>query len=193
MTEIELLKAQADQLGIPYKANIGVETLRSRIHAKLEGTEDTADADADVDGNGVPAAAENNSPQLTKAQRLQATRDRQMKEMTRLIRVRINCLNPLKGQLKGEIVTVANSFVGTVRKFIPFGEATDNGYHVPKILLDELKARRFNSVQTRKGPNGEILPNQRLVPEFSIEELEPLTKEDLAKLAAAQKAAAGLE
>ena len=189
MTEIDRLKAQADQMGIPYKANIGEETLRRRIHAKLEGVEDTTDAD----GDGVPDAAETNPPQLSKSQRLQRLRDQQMKDLTRLVRVRINCLNPLKAQLKGEIVTVANAFVGTVRKFIPFGEATDNGYHVPKILLDELKARRFNSVQTRKGPNGEILPNQRLVPEFSIEELEPLTKEDLAKLAAAQKAAAGLE
>jgi hypothetical protein len=183
-TELDLLKAQAAQMGISYKGNIGVDSLKARIKAKLEGT-DTAEE---------PEEAED-APQakpLTKAQVEQATREKQNKEELKLIRVRIACLNPAKAQLQGEIITVANKYVGTVRKFIPFGEASDAGYHVPAILLRELKARQFNSVKTTKGDKGQIVVNQRLVPEFAIEELEPLTQEELDKLAATQMAAAGL-
>jgi hypothetical protein len=189
--ELDLLKAQADQMGISYKSNIGVETLRAKIKAKLDGVDDTTDDDND----GIPDAAEKNPPAKhvkTKAEVEQGIRDKQGKEQLALIRVRISCLNPMKAALQGEIVTVANKFVGTVRKFIPFGEATDNGYHVPLILLNELKARKFNSVKTKKGDKGAIDISQRLVPEFAIEELEPLTMEELGKLAASQMAAQGL-
>ena len=62
---------------------------------------------------------------------------------------------------------------------------------IPKILLAEMRSRKFNSVTTKKGPNGQMLPTQRLVPEFAIEELEPLTEQELARLAAAQLAESG--
>jgi len=189
--ELDLLKARADQMGISYKSNIGLETLRAKIQAKLDGVTDPTDDDHD----GIPDAAEKNPPAKrvkTKAEAEQEIRDAQNRDQLALVRVRINCLNPMKAALQGEIVTVANKFVGTVRKFIPFGEATDNGYHVPLILLNELKSRKFNSVKTKKGINGSIDITQRLVPEFAIEELEPLTMEELDKLAASQMASAGL-
>lgn len=191
LSEIEILKAQADQMGIPYKSNISVSTLKARIQAKLDGAEDTTDIDED----GIPDVLEKNPPVArakSVAEQRQEFRDIQMRDMMALVRVRISCLNPAKAALQGEIVTVGNRYVGTVRKFIPFGEATDNGYHVPRILLDELKSRRFNSVKTKKGDKGAIEVTQRLVPEFAIEELEPLTAEELAQLAAQQMAAAGL-
>lgn len=188
--ELDLLKMQAQQLGISYKGNIGVESLRARIKAKLEGTEEEGGEEEEAD-----TASENQAPaapagkKLTKAEQEQKFRDDQARHELKLIRVRVACLNPNKAQLRGEIITVANKYVGTVRKFIPFGEDSDAGYHIPVILLRELRSRKFNSVKTTKGDKGQMIVTQRLVPEFSIEELEPLTQEELDKLAAVQQAA----
>lgn len=191
--ELDTLKARADQMGITYKNNIGIEALKAKINAKLDDKEDTTDEE----GNpltSAPAAAPQETPAKKSKHELEnEIRQQQQAEMMAMKRVRITCLNPAKRELKGEIITVANRYLGTVRKFIPFGEATDNGFHVPQVLLQELQSRKFNSVSTKPGQNGQVLPVQRLVNEFSIEELEPLTEKELAKLAATQMAAAGVE
>lgn len=195
LNELDLLKQKADLMGISYKSNIGVEALKAKINAKLDGTPDPGEGSGDGEGDGEQAQTQNalaaGPRKKTKAEVEQDLRDDMQKNQMALVRVRITCLNPLKGQIKGEIITVANKYIGTVRKFVPFGEATDNGYHLPRILLNELKARKFNSVTTKKGLNGQLLPTQRLVPEFAIEELEPLTQAELDKLASAQLAAEG--
>ena len=190
LNELDLLKQKADLMGITYKSNIGVEALKAKINAKLDDKPDPGDGDE------ASAAANNTAaPEpvrvKTKAELEQEIRDNQQRNMMALIRCRITCLNPQKGQIKGEIITVANRYLGTVRKFVPFGEATDGGYHLPKILFDELKSRKFNSVTTRKGTNGQLMPIQRLVPEFAIEVLPPLSQAELNKLASAQLAAEG--
>lgn len=192
LNELDLLKQRADQMGIPYKSNIGIDALKAKIEAKLAGEQPPADGDDDQPAGDQPEAA---APKKAKsrAEIEQDIRDEQAKEQMKLIRCRITCLNPAKAAIKGEIITVANRYVGTVRKFVPFGEATDNGYHIPQIMLNELKTRKFNSVTTKKGENGQLLPIQRMVPEFAIEILEPLTMEELGKLAATQMAAAGLD
>ncbi len=188
LNELDILKQKADLMGISYKANIGIEALRNKVNAKLAGTEDRTDDN----GNEIPDAAEVPVPKkLSKEEQEQAIRDDMYTNQMALVRVRISCLNPAKAQIKGEIITVANRYLGTVRKFVPFGEATDNGYHIPRVLLNELKSRKFNSISTKKGPNGQLLPVQRLVPEFAIEELEQLSLGELDKLAAAQMAADG--
>lgn len=191
-TELDLLKMQAAQLGISYQGNVGVETLKARIKAKLESTE----GESEDEGEEQPATPEAPTApvtkKLTRAEQEQKFRDDQARDELKLIRVRIACLNPAKANLRGEIITVANKYVGTVRKFIPFGEDADAGYHVPVILLRELKSRKFNSVKTSKGDKGQMVVQQRLVPEFAIEELEPLTQEELDKLAAVQMASQGL-
>jgi hypothetical protein len=210
LNELDTLKARADQMGITYKSNIGIEALKAKINAKLDDKPDPGDGDetqaAATDGQTqtAPAAAAASAPttqappaapaapvELTKAQQEQKFRDEQQKEHMALVRVRISCLNPMKAQIKGEVITVANKYLGTVSKFVPFGEQTDDGFHIPKILLSEMRSRKFNSVTTKKGPNGQMLPTQRLVPEFAIEELEPLTQAELDRLAAAQLAESG--
>ena len=260
LNELDILKQRADQMGITYKSNIGVEALKAKINARLDdqpdpgdgaegGDETTATTTAGAESAAatqtneqasLPATETQHAPtgarpavtaeqiaaakpgptvvttqsqaapaatqqapavtqptpaaqpqHLTKAQQEQAYREEMQREQMKLIRCRITCLNPLKAQIKGEIITVANRYLGTVRKMVPFGEQTDEGFHIPKVLFDELKSRKFNSVTTKKGPNGQRLPVSRLVPEFAIEVLDPLTEEELAELAAAQAAVAG--
>ena len=187
--ELTLLKAQADTLGIEYSNNIGVESLKKRIAAKLNPeTDKSGDGDGDGDDK---AGGEKPKKVETKQERDMRIREEQRLDQLKLVRCRIANMNPAKGDLKGEIITVGNKYLGTIKKFVPFGEAGES-YHLPRIMVDELKAREFNQVRTRKGDKGQTIIEQRLVKEYNIVELEPLTEKELAELARQQAAAAGL-
>lgn len=108
-------------------------------------------------------------------------------ENTKLVRIQIACVNPNKADLPGEIFSVHNDFVGTVKKFVPYNEAGD-AYHVPMMLLKFLKRKKF--LQIVLPPKGSHAPpTTKMVPEFAITILDPLTKQELAELARAQGAA----
>ena len=175
--ELAALKERAKMMGLKLPPKIGLEKLKAKIEAKLNPT-----VEEDVDPG-----------EETEIQRKARIRKKQITEQMVLIRCRIANLNPSKRDLRGEIFTVANKYVGTVRKFIPYGEATDNGYHIPNIIYEQLKTRKFLQVNTRndRSAGNQIVVDQRWVPEFSIEVLPQLTPEDLAKLAASQAAAGG--
>jgi hypothetical protein len=182
--ELATLKERANVMGIKFSPNIGAEALRQRIKEHLEGTSSAEEEKAGEAVDGAQAEAP-----LTKSQ----IRAKMIKEEMRQIRIRISCLNPDKAALQGEILCVANKYLGEVKKFIPFGEATDDGYHVPYILYKLLKSRKFLHVKTsRNRQTGQIDVTQRWVPEFAIEVLPQLTKEELKDLAAAQAAAGGV-
>lgn len=181
-SELEVLKQRATLMNIKFSNNISVEKLREKIEAaqaidEPEATESAINPLGDKQEAGVK--------KMTLGQKIRA-------EQTRLIRVRIQNLDPKKKDLPGEIITVANEYMGTVRKFVPFGEVTDNGYHIPYCIYEFLKDRKFINITTRKGKNG--LPDIRATEarEFSIEVLPPLTEAELAQLAQAQIAAGSL-
>lgn len=181
--ELTVLKQRAKLMNISFSNNISLERLRQKIADAQEGKEAEPEQEEAV----VNPLEDNNKAPVkeTEAQMRQRIR----LEQTRLIRVRIQNLDPKKKDLPGEIITVANEYMGTVRKFVPFGEATDNGYHIPYCIYEFLKNRKFLNI--RVSNNGKKI-EQAWVREFAIEELPPLTQEDLDKLAAAQTAAGSL-
>jgi hypothetical protein len=183
-TELDLLKARADQMGITYKGNIGVDALKAKIENRLNG-ENTVNDEANEGG------ASEKSPPKSKAEQMQEIRESLIKDQMALVRVRVANLNPSKNDLHGEIITVANRFIGTVSKFIPFGEQTQNGYHIPKCIYEDLKARKFQQIRTKR-VKGQLIPDNRILPEYSVEVLPPLTPEELKELGDRQSAATRL-
>lgn len=178
--ELTVLKQRAKLMNISFSNNISLEKLRQKIADAQEGkASEPEQEEPEVN----PLEDKKQAPvKETEAQMRQRIR----LEQTRLIRVRIQNLDPKKKDLPGEIITVANEYMGTIRKFVPFGEATDNGYHIPYCIYEFLKNRKFLNIRvSQKGKKIE----QAWVREFAIEELPPLTQEDLDKLAAAQTAA----
>lgn len=112
-------------------------------------------------------------------------------EMTKLVRVQIACLNPAKSELPGEIFTVHNDVVGTVKKFVPYNEAGES-YHIPYFLYKFLKRKKY--LQIVPPPKGaRTAATTKMVPEFSITVLEQLTPAELKELARAQGAAEAAE
>lgn len=203
-TELDLLKQRATLMGITFSNNIGEETLRQRIadkqaelDAAASGAENTGEEGDTVqqeqgEVNALEAGASPKEEVTT--ERPLTLREQIRLEQMRLVRVRITCLDPKKKDLPGEILTVANEYLGTVRKFIPFGEVTDDGYHIPYCLYKMLDARKFLNIRTFKDRRtGTVRVESGYVKEFALEVLDPLTPAELAKLATAQKAAGSVE
>lgn len=206
VNELDVLKQRARMMGVEFSNNIGVETLRERIRVKAEEQSNataapapalfdpalipaaTQQASFQADTSGGPALGSEPKPAkpLTLRQYLQ-------REHMKLIRVRITNLDPKKKNLPGEVFTVANEFLGTVRKYIPYGEVSDDGYHVPYCIYRELESRRFLDIRTfKERANGnKIRVEQRWAKEFAIEVLPHLTPTELKQLAVAQMAEVG--
>lgn len=176
-SELASLKARADLAGVKYHPNIGVDALREKLNAKLGYTDefDSSKAEDSVV-----------TPTKSLQQYLQET------ELA-LVRIRVSCNNPSKKDLQGEWFTVDNRYIGTIRKFVPFGEAMDKGYHVPKCIYTVLKEREYLRVTTRKDNKGNTVMDSRYVPEYSIEVLPPLTEQELKDLAKLQLATGSVD
>ena len=169
---LEQLKELADELKISYRDNIGVEALQKKIDA-------------------VNSKA--SKPVKEKKELTQAEKNAKLaKECKKLIRCRITNMNPDKQNIPGEIYTVSNRIVGTLKKFIPYSGAED-GYHVPQMILDILKEKQYQSHYVVKSPTGEKINKTRMVKEFAIEILPALTEEELKELARKQIIAEGGE
>lgn len=130
---------------------------------------------------------------LTPQQKVAAARDAARTEALRMVRINVTCMNPLKSEYDGEIFTVGNNLIGTVSKFVPFG--TTEGWHVPNIIYLMIKERQFQQFSAPKGvkttrPTARVT---KLVREFSIEVLDPLTEQELKELKQRQLMAKGQE
>lgn len=170
--ELTALKARADQLGISYHPSIGVDKLREKVNAAL------ADTDA------ATSAGEQAEQTETKAAPGKLTRKQ---EAAKLVRVRITCMNPNKREWEGELFTAGNTVVGSFTKFVPF----DVEWHVPQIILNMIKQRQCQVFYTTKDGRGNRIRKGKLIKEFAVEILPPLTEKELKELAQRQAMAAG--
>jgi hypothetical protein len=175
--EMTILKQRAQLMGVQFSNNIGLETLRERIRAKMEAIDQ-------IENPKVPDVGETSIQPQAMTLREQLRRDE-----LKLIRLRITNLDPNKKDLHGEIFTLANEYLGTVAKYIPYGEVTDQGYHVPYCIYRQLEQRKFLNIRVKKASNGQTKVESGWVKEFSLDVLPPLTPAELAKLANAQAAA----
>ena len=184
LSELDVLKARAKMLGITFSNNIGVDALRARIEAAQE--------EPKQDQEQLNPLAGDKAGEKPAAQK--SLRQQMVDEQMKLVRLRITNLDPKKKDLPGEILTVANEYLGTVRKFIPFGEVTDGGFHVPFCLYTMMKDRKFLDIRVRKDRRtGTTFTEQRWVSEFALEILDPLTPKEIDDLAKAQMAAGSIE
>lgn len=103
-----------------------------------------------------------------------------IKRERRLVRCRISNLNPKKADLEGEFFTVSNEFIGNVKMFVPYGEKTEDGWHIPYCIYKQLKAREFQNIRSYTDKvTKQIRVDTSMRAEFAIEVLEPLTQEEL--------------
>lgn len=173
-SELDSLKMRADQLGLKYHPAIGVEKLREKVNATIEGT----DSGEDEEPNALAPDTET----------VNEKRARLKREALKLVRVRITNMNPNKKEWEGEIFTVSNSVIGTVKKMIKF----DVEYHVPQIILNVMRERECQVFVNFKDAKGNRSKEGKLVKEFAIEVLPSLTEKELKELAQRQAMANGV-
>ena len=171
MSNLIELKAEADELGIKYSPNISEATLAKRIADFKTGGSDSDDATGEI----TPI------PVLSQADKIRQIR----KDALRLVRVIITPMDVAKRDYHGEIFQFSNRIL-SAKRFVPFGHPT----HVEAVLLDQIKTRQMRQTipETR-----DTAPESRLMPAFAVQELPPLTAQELSDLAKAQQARSSVE
>lgn len=172
-SELDLLKQRATQMGLKFHHNIGLDKLKQMVNDKLNGAQSEEEEK-------VEAAPKKTSKAQLKLQ--------MRKEANKLVRVRVTCMNPNKKEWQGEVFAVANSYIGTVKKYVPFGVE----WHVPEVILKMIEARQFQTFYNEK-IKGRTVRKGRLVKEFGVERLEPLTEKELKELGRRQAMRDGQE
>jgi len=173
--KLALLKGVAKSLGIQHSPNIGLDALNKRI-------EDFSCTIKEANKQAKAKAVAANKREPTEGE----LRAKMIKDATRLYRVMITCNHPNKKDWSGEIFTVSNSILPTVKKYVPFGNA--NGWHVPKIILNMMKERQVQRFKRTKTKDGGEKVESYMIPEFSITFMDPLTPKELENLAKKQLA-----
>jgi len=162
-TSLEELKETADSLGIDYHPAIGV----AKLQAKIDANEEEAVVVKPV--KQTPAQARKNKKD----------------EQTALVRIRVTCMNPMKSAWKGELVTCGNQLTGSLTKYVPYNV----DWHVPRIMLEVLKDKKCQIFPEKTA--GVVISGGKIIPEFAIEVLPPLTEKEIKELAQRQAMAAG--
>ncbi len=186
--ELTALKERADKLGVTYHPSIGLEKLREKVNAAI-----TSEVKSDEDESDQAKPNESDEEVLAvKEETLAERRHRKRMEANELIRVNITCMNPAKKEWEGEIITAGNSLVGSFKKYIPFN--TVDGWHVPRVILNQLKERQCQVFYTYKDPvTGQTTRKGKLIKEFGIEYLDNLTPKEIHDLAQRQAMAGTVE
>ena len=105
----------------------------------------------------------------------------------KLQRVIVRSNDPLKRESAGEIFTVGNKTINdgkAVKKYIPFNN--EDGWHIPNILLDHLKAAECQ-IFAKVTRNGQEFMEPKNIKAFNVEILPPLTEEERQSLEIKQK------
>jgi hypothetical protein len=176
--ELTVLKARADVLGINYHPSIKLESLRSKVNAKLAKAAPAEEEESEEEQEQEQAAKPVAQTPMQKRRELK-------NKMMALVRVRISCLDPSKKEHEGEIFTVGNSVIPSMKKYIPY-TTPDEGYHIPQMMFDQLKERMCQIFVTKTDDKGNKVRRSKMIKAFALEVLPPLTKEELAELAQRQ-------
>jgi hypothetical protein len=167
------LLAKAALMGISVHPNAKNEAIAAKITAKLK---DEPDPGTDV---AKPDADSEEPKPLTKA-------DKEIHPAKRLRRVMITCNDPQKADQSGDIISVSNGEVGSLRFYFHFNKP----WHVPEIVLETLKESKLFLHSSRKDGR-EIVTRE--VPRYNIQYLDPLDEKQRERIAAKQAAALATE
>ena len=186
--QVKVLRDQADKLGISYHHKHGADKLRAMVGEHLMA--DPARAGlllASGEGLHVPptvAATPAAKPNLeyvpVKGDEYKKTSQKIAQYSAgKLMRIRFTNMNHNKKAWPGEMISVGSAKYGTWKKYIFFN---GEDCHVPKIIYDHMKERECSSFYTVKTRGGEVR-RSKLIKEFAITDLPPLTQAELKLLA----------
>lgn len=134
----------------------------------------------------VPASAEEGTTPPTAPVSAESDFIKYRNEQLKLVRCKIYNNNPNNSDLSGRIYSIGNKKLGVISKYVPFHGPAAESYHIPYILYKALKRRKYTKISTTVNSKGVPVQTVAELPEFSIIELPPLTKQELGELAKKQ-------
>ena len=195
--ELRLLKETARRAGIKFAKNTGLQTMRDLVRKELapsanssllteagDITAEQQELESMEDQNSMEAKALRariRMPVLPEFQTKLKKKQNERQECGRLVRIIAHNNSPLKKEWQGEIITAAND-LGTWKKYVQF----DVEWHVPKIILNVMKEKKYSHFYSRKNDLGILVRKVKLLPEYTIEMLEPMTEQEVKELAKRQ-------
>lgn len=158
-SEIELLKTQADILGLQYKGNISAKALRKQIMDVLLASVEDEDTGQSND-----------------------SRVELEKESSKLIRAIVMPVAAHMRDYQGQVFSVGNSVINTISKYIMF----NTEFHVPNIILKHIQAQQMQYFVTNR-VNGREVRESKMANAYNVTILPTLTKEELIELGRSQE------
>lgn len=173
------LKQAATLMGMKFHPSIGYDKLLAKYNELIAAEEEDLPEGED-DSENLVANVPTDPDVGLRPETERETLFRVRKEMRQLVRVEVQCLDPLKKAWNGEIITVANDAF-TVRRMVPF----NTEWHVEKCIADFLEERVYQYfVETVVNGNKVQIPKTGKA--FSIKFLDPLTTKQMGLLAIKQ-------
>ena len=180
MSSIETLRAELDGLGVSYTNRMKEATLK-KLLIEHQGYDPEAEEESPVLAQEEKASTKKQATSPAKTKSIGEMR----KEATKLVRVIVRPNDPNKAEYSGDYFSIGNEVLGFITKFVPYNN--EEGWHVPRILVDQIKAQQVQLWRTKKLSNGMDSKEGYLTNAYNVTELPPLTKSELEELARRQK------
>ena len=164
-SERESLFERADLMGLQYKKNISTDKLRELVNGEIE------------------PAVEQPKTKSKDAKSADEVRADFRAEQTALTRVILTCNDPqMKDWETTPYLHVSNAVLSLPRITVPFGVE----WHVPKIYLDMIKNQNCTITVKSKDEQGRPVTVPKEIKKYNVQELPPLTADELAELKQSQ-------
>ena len=187
MTNDELRKELADN-GVTLHHKTGSKKLAATL-AKVRTDEYKEDPNSAIPPKKDSLSESTEASRAAKAKHLAAMQTPEKLAM-KLIRVVVTPNDPAMVNYPGLIFTVGATGLNNgrmVKKFVPFNN--EEGWHVPQIILNQIEYGQMQKFKTVTRANGEKVLEPYLTKKFNVQILDPLTPEELKRVAAANKIA----
>lgn len=166
----EYWKQEAEKLALSYPNNMPTEKLIALVQSTIKAR---AEVHANAPARGLNKSIGRLAPEV---QSMQDT-------ATSLVRFRLTVLDPNKRSATGIFVSAGNDNLAPIKRMIPFNVPV---WHAERIIVEHLKNIKYTALQSRYNDRLKASfddpGSRKLMPCFLIEELPPLTDEELANL-----------
>lgn len=164
------MKKQADDMGIKYSPNIGVDKLQDKIN------------------KAIIKKAKAPTPKKAGATK-EERQTRKRKEAFELVRVKVSCYDPTMKGKSGTYIMASNSLIGTVRKFIQFNKP----WLMPRILVNVMEESKYQAWVDGKSQFGITQKLSAIENRYTVTRLAQLTPQELENISKRQAVTSSLE
>lgn len=166
----EYWKQEAEKLALSYPSNMPTDKLINLVQSTIQSR---AQAQSNVPARGLNKGIGKLAPEV------QSMQDTAMS----LVRFRLTVLDPNKRSATGMFVSAGNDNLAPIKRMIPFNVPV---WHAERIIVEHLKNIKYTALQSRYNDRLKASfddpSSRKLMPCFLIEELPPLTEEELLDL-----------